>query len=86
MIRPARRSARFLVLVAAALAVAGCGGGGPTLVPVRGKVTLPGGTPVHNGSVTFHPDAAKGNKSRAARLLGLTRAQLYSRIEKYGVQ
>jgi len=28
---------------------------------------------------------AKGNKSRAARLLGLTRAQLYSRLEKYGV-
>jgi two-component system response regulator HydG len=27
----------------------------------------------------------RGNKSRAARLLGLTRAQLYSRIEKYGV-
>ena len=26
-----------------------------------------------------------GNKSRAARLLGLTRAQLYSRIEKYGL-
>jgi DNA-binding NtrC family response regulator len=31
-------------------------------------------------------DQAKGNKSRAARLLGLLRAQLYSRIEKYGVQ
>jgi DNA-binding NtrC family response regulator len=28
---------------------------------------------------------AKGNKSRAARLLGLTRAQLYSRLEKYGL-
>ncbi len=26
---------------------------------------------------------AGGNKSRAARLLGLTRAQLYSRLEKY---
>jgi transcriptional regulator with GAF, ATPase, and Fis domain len=28
---------------------------------------------------------AAGNKSRAARLLALTRAQLYSRIEKYGL-
>ncbi len=28
---------------------------------------------------------ARGNKSKAARLLGLTRAQLYSRIEKYGL-
>ncbi len=27
----------------------------------------------------------RGNKSKAARLLGLTRAQLYSRIEKYGL-
>ena len=25
------------------------------------------------------------NKSKAARLLGLTRAQLYSRLEKYGL-
>jgi transcriptional regulator with GAF, ATPase, and Fis domain len=29
---------------------------------------------------------ARFNKSRAARLLGLTRAQLYSRIEKYGLE
>ena len=28
---------------------------------------------------------AKGNKSKAARLLGLTRAQLYSRIEKFSL-
>jgi DNA-binding NtrC family response regulator len=28
---------------------------------------------------------ARGNKSHAARLLGLTRSQLYSRIQKYGV-
>ncbi len=29
--------------------------------------------------------AARHNKTRAAKLLGLTRAQLYSRIEKYGL-
>jgi transcriptional regulator with GAF, ATPase, and Fis domain len=29
---------------------------------------------------------AKGNKSRAARLLGLSRAQLYWRLEKHGIQ
>jgi len=28
---------------------------------------------------------SKGNKTRAARLLGISRAQIYSRIEKYGV-
>jgi len=28
---------------------------------------------------------ARGNKSRAARILGLTRSQLYTRIQKYGV-
>jgi transcriptional regulator with PAS, ATPase and Fis domain len=29
---------------------------------------------------------ARGNKSKAARLLGLTRAQLYFRLEKYGLR
>ena len=28
---------------------------------------------------------ARNNKSKAARLLGLTRAQLYFRLEKYGL-
>ncbi len=28
---------------------------------------------------------SKGNKSKAARLLGLSRAQLYGRIEKHGI-
>jgi transcriptional regulator with GAF, ATPase, and Fis domain len=28
----------------------------------------------------------RGNKSKASRLLGLTRAQLYSRLEKYGLR
>ncbi|HKW50654.1 MAG TPA: sigma 54-interacting transcriptional regulator, partial [Candidatus Eisenbacteria bacterium] len=41
---------------------------------------------VERGLVEKALEQAKGNKSRAARLLGLTRAQLYSRIEKYGVQ
>jgi two-component system NtrC family response regulator len=30
-------------------------------------------------------EQAGNNKSKAARLLGLTRAQLYSRMEKYGL-
>jgi two-component system response regulator HydG len=29
---------------------------------------------------------ARGNKSKAARLLGLSRAQLYTRLEKYNIR
>ena len=31
-------------------------------------------------------DEAKGNKSRAAKTLGLSRAQLYWRLEKYNLR
>ena len=41
---------------------------------------------VERGFVQQALAQAKGNKSRAARLLGLSRAQLYSRLEKYGVE
>ncbi len=40
---------------------------------------------VERGYVVRALEQAGGNKSRAARLLGLTRAQLYSRLEKYGL-
>ena len=40
-------------------------------------------TAMEQGLVTRALEQAKGNKSKAARLLGLTRAQLYTRLEKY---
>jgi transcriptional regulator with GAF, ATPase, and Fis domain len=41
---------------------------------------------VDRGFVEKALQQARGNKSKAARLLGLTRSQLYSRIEKYGLE
>jgi two-component system response regulator HydG len=41
---------------------------------------------VERGFVEKALAQTRGNKSRAARLLGLTRAQLYSRLEKYGLR
>jgi transcriptional regulator of acetoin/glycerol metabolism len=29
---------------------------------------------------------ARGNKSRAARVLGLTRSQLYTRLKRFGLE
>jgi hypothetical protein len=43
--------------------LSGCGtGGSEKLTPVAGKITV-GGAPLTTGSVTFQPDAAKGNKT-----------------------
>jgi len=36
--------------------------------------------------VTDALDRARGNKSKAARLLGLTRAQLYTRLQRFGLK
>jgi transcriptional regulator with GAF, ATPase, and Fis domain len=53
-----------------------------------GAALPPGGVDleaVERGYVQKALEQTRGNKSRAARLLGLTRAQLYSRLEKYGL-
>ena len=60
---------------------------------VNGRPDLAG--PLHPGSLNLDAaerlllekalGQAKGNKSKAARLLGLTRAQIYSRLEKHGL-
>ena len=47
-----------------------------------------GGVDLESMEMTYVKEAlakARFNKSKAAKLLGLTRAQLYSRIEKYGL-
>jgi transcriptional regulator with PAS, ATPase and Fis domain len=54
----------------------------PTDVLPAGGVDLEG---VEREYVKRALEQAGNNKSRAARLLGLTRAQLYSRMEKYGL-
>lgn len=42
--------------------LSGCGSASEKLTPVVGKVTV-NGTPLRSGSVTFHPDAQKGNST-----------------------
>ena len=54
-----------------------------------GAALPPGGVDLESMERSFVEKAlgeTRGNKSKAARLLGLTRAQLYSRLEKYGLQ
>jgi hypothetical protein len=48
----------------AAIGLSACGGSGPKLVPVEGRVTLTDGTPVAYGHVILHPDAGRGNASK----------------------
>jgi hypothetical protein len=43
-------------------ALTGCGSSGEKLTPVAGKVTVNGAS-LGTGSVTFHPDTAKGNST-----------------------
>jgi len=53
---------RFTILIAVVV-LAGCGPGGPSLIPVEGKITADN-EPLAKGSLAFHPDAAKGNASK----------------------
>jgi transcriptional regulator with PAS, ATPase and Fis domain len=59
----------------------------PAAIPEPGEI--PGGgidlEAVERSYVEQALKQAGNNKSKAARLLGLTRAQLYSRLEKYGL-
>ena len=64
MIRFVRTLAHLCLFVGIAIGLlAGCASG-PKLVTVNGKVLLKDGTPVKNGTVTFHPDTSKGNQSK----------------------
>lgn len=51
-----------LLFGSAGVAMVGCTGGGESLAPVAGKVTV-AGKPLKTGSVSFRPDVSKGNKS-----------------------
>jgi transcriptional regulator with PAS, ATPase and Fis domain len=61
----------------------------PSRPPVDG-IDLPAGgvdfDAIERSLVQKALERAHNNKSKAARLLGLTRAQLYSRLEKHGLQ
>jgi hypothetical protein len=52
------RSLCFVGLVVVLLGLAGCGGDGLTRVPVQGKVTALGGTPIPHAVISFIPTAS----------------------------
>ena len=56
--------------------------GGPFTEPFAGGLDLEA---MERGYVERALRDARGNKSKAARSLGITRAQLYSRIQKFGL-
>ena len=61
---------------------------GPAQLPAAASALPPGGVnleDIERSLVAKALTQARFNKTRAAKLLGLTRAQLYSRIEKYGL-
>jgi hypothetical protein len=53
---------RFTIFIAV-LVFAGCGPGGPSLLPVEGTITADN-NPLPQGSLAFHPDTAKSNTSK----------------------
>jgi transcriptional regulator with GAF, ATPase, and Fis domain len=67
-----------------------------TPAPAKAAAVLEPVTPLVPGSVDLEAvdkgyieqalSQARGNKSKAARLLGLSRAQLYTRLEKYNIR
>jgi hypothetical protein len=59
----------FFVFLVACVAFTGCGGSGPKLTSVKGKVTI-GGTDLKAGVVTFIPDTLKGNKNAKGPAIG----------------
>jgi transcriptional regulator with GAF, ATPase, and Fis domain len=55
---------------------------GATVLPLPESVDL---AAMERSMIERALSQSKGNKSQAARLLGLTRAQLYSRLDKHGI-
>jgi DNA-binding NtrC family response regulator len=82
-----------------ALILAGADPVGPEMLELRGPRRTPAPAPLpeipeeglsleelERGLILQALEKARGNKSRAARLLGLTRRTLYSRLEKHGLR